>query len=85
MPIPESVSGRSLLPLMRGEDDDWRRYLHGEHAGMYRYVDGNHWLVDQRYKYIWMSQTGREFVFDLHEDPLEGARSLRAGRSPALA
>ncbi len=70
-PIPESVSGRSLLPLMRGEDADWRRYLHGEHAGMYRYVDGNHWLVDQRYKYIWMSQTGREFVFDLHEDPLE--------------
>ena len=70
-PIPESVTGRSLLPLMSGEDADWRRYLHGEHAGMYRYVDGNHWLVDQRYKYIWMSQTGREFVFDLHEDPLE--------------
>ena len=41
---------------MSGEDADWRRYLHGEHAGMYRYVDGNHWLVDQRYKYIWMSR-----------------------------
>ena len=38
---------------------------------MYRYIDGNHWLVDTRYKYIWMSQTGRELFFDLHEDPLE--------------
>ena len=70
-PIPDSVSGRSLLPLMRGDDAGWRRYLHGEHAGMYRYIDGNHWLVDTRYKYIWMSQTGRELFFDLHEDPLE--------------
>ena len=70
-PVPESVSGRSLLPLMRGDNADWRPYLHGEHCGMYRYVDGNHWLVDTRYKYIWMSQTGRELFFDLHEDPLE--------------
>ena len=69
--FPNPSAGAACCRSCVGEDDDWRRYLHGEHAGMYRYVDGNHWLVDQRYKYIWMSQTGREFVFDLHEDPLE--------------
>ena len=35
LPIPPSVTGRSVLPLMRGEDVAWRAALHGEHAGQY--------------------------------------------------
>ena len=69
--IPEGVTGTSFVPLMRGEAVPWRPYLHGEHSGCYRYVDGNQWLVDERYKYVWMTQTGREHLFDLAVDPNE--------------
>ena len=71
VPIPESCTGRSLLPLMRGETPEWRDVLHGEHCGQYRYEDGNHFLVDNRHKYIWFSQTGQELFFDLEDDPNE--------------
>ncbi|MDE2867757.1 MAG: sulfatase-like hydrolase/transferase [Chloroflexota bacterium] len=69
--IPESVTGRSLLPWMRGESPAWRDVLHGEHAGQYREADGNHWIVNERHKYIWFSQTGEEHLFDVVEDPNE--------------
>ena len=69
--IPASVTGRSLLPWMRGETPAWRDVLHGEHAGQYRVADGNHWIVNERHKYIWFSQTGSEHLFDVVEDPNE--------------
>ncbi len=69
--IPDTVTGHSMLPLMRGETDGWRRYLHGEHAGCYRYEDGVHFLTDGHYKYLWYSQTGQEQLFDLNADPNE--------------
>jgi len=71
VPIPETVTGSSLLPLMRGERAEWRNVLHGEHAGYYRYEDGMHYLTDGHCKYIWYSQTGREHLFDLDDDPEE--------------
>ncbi len=33
-PIPASVDGRSVLPLLRGETAGWREYLHGEALGL---------------------------------------------------
>ena len=70
--VPSSVTGRSLLPLMRNEHAAWRAVLHGEHSGFNDYRrDSNHFLVDERHKYIWFSQTGRELLFDLEADPLE--------------
>ena len=54
--IPESVTGRSVLPWMRGETPEWRDVLHGEHAGQYREADGNHWIVNERHRYTWFSQ-----------------------------
>lgn len=71
VPIPETVTGQSLLPLMRGEEVGWRDVLQGEHAGCYRYEDGVHFLVSERFKYVWYSQTGREHLFDLENDPNE--------------
>ena len=71
LPIPESVTGRSVLPLMRGEKPEWRAYLHGEHCGQYKEEQGNHYLVNEQWKYVWLSQTGRELLFDLNEDPNE--------------
>lgn len=70
--IPKEVTGSSLLPLMRNASDvTWRDALHGEHAGHYDYAEGAHYLVDERFKYIWFSQTGREQLFDLDSDPNE--------------
>lgn len=66
--VPESVDGRSILPLCRGEIDDWRPWLHGEHTLA---AGSNQWLTDGHEKYIWFSQTGDELLFDLDSDPTE--------------
>lgn len=68
---PASCTGRSVLPLARGESVAWRDSLHGEHNGYRAYQEGFHFLVDERWKYIWRSQTGQELLFDLQEDPDE--------------
>ena len=56
--ISDSVTGRSLLPWMRGEPLRWRDVLHDYHAGQYLETDRNHWIVNERHKYIRFSQTG---------------------------
>jgi arylsulfatase A-like enzyme len=65
VPIPQSVEGRSLLPLMRGEEKSWREYIHIEHAPMH------HTLTDGKEKYIWFAADGREQFFRLTDDPTE--------------
>jgi arylsulfatase len=67
MDIPETVEGRSLYPLMRGEDPDpeWRTHLHIEHAPIHQS------LTDGREKFIWHVADGRELFFNLAEDPNE--------------
>ena len=69
--IPDVCTGRSLLPIVRGETDAVRNLLHGEHAGCYDYAHGNHFITDGRHKYVWYSQTGREHLFNLDRDPQE--------------
>lgn len=68
LPIPETLDGRSVLPLTRDEDVSWREFLHGEHT---LFGESMQWLTDGRSKYIWLSQSGREQLFDLVEDPDE--------------
>ena len=68
LPVPESVEGRSLLPLARGEHSDWREYLHGEHTVMGQSVQ---WMTDGHEKYVWFSGDGREQLFNLDDDPQE--------------
>jgi len=65
VPIPETVEGRSLLPLLRAETTCWREYLHLEHAPLH------HTLTDGREKFIWFVADGREQFFDLTRDPGE--------------
>jgi len=69
--IPKACTGRSLLPVIRGQRAKVRDVLHGEHAGQYEYADGMHYLVSNRYKYVWYSQRSCEHLFDLQEDPNE--------------
>jgi arylsulfatase A-like enzyme len=75
-PVPESCTGRSVLPLMRGEVEAsrpgaWRDALHGEHPRRYPQHGGMHYLVDGHIKYVWYSETGEELLFDLEQDPYE--------------
>jgi arylsulfatase A-like enzyme len=63
--VPETVEGKSLVPLLRGEPVDWRPYLHIEHAPVH------HTLTDGKEKFIWFAQTGLERYFRLDEDPKE--------------
>jgi arylsulfatase A-like enzyme len=69
--IPKACTGRSLLPVIRGQSAKIRDVLHGEHAGQYEYADGMHYLVSDRYKYVWYSQRQCEHLFDLQADPNE--------------
>lgn len=69
--IPASVSGKSLLPLMRGESSIGREILHGEHAPCYGPNQANQFITDGKMKFIWHTQNGREHLFDLENDPNE--------------
>ena len=70
--IPETVEGRSLVPLLSGDQPtDWRRYVHGEHARPGSEDGGVQYVVDRRYKYTWYTKSGRELLFDLQDDPQE--------------
>jgi len=63
--IPDTVEGASLLPLMRGEEADWRSHLHIEHAPTHQS------LTDGKHKFAWFVEDGREQFFDLRTDPTE--------------
>jgi arylsulfatase len=71
VPVPDSCTGESVLPLIRGESGGWRACLHGEHSKRYSEDESSHYLVDTATKYIWYSQTGAELLFDLAADPEE--------------
>ena len=59
------------MPSLRRESPEWCDVLHDEQAGQYREADGNHWIVNERHKYIWFSQTGDEHLLDVVDDPNE--------------
>ncbi|SEO52672.1 arylsulfatase [Paenibacillus sp. OV219] len=71
VPIPSSVDGMSVIPLAQRvakNEVAWRAYIHGEHS----YGElSSHYLTDGKCKYIWLSQTGQEQLFDLEHDPQE--------------
>lgn len=66
--IPDTIDGKSVLPLAMGQEAEWREYLHGEHTFG---TASNQYIVTERDKYIWYSQTGQEQYFDLEKDPQE--------------
>jgi len=80
-PIPGSVDGASLLPLVRGESPPWRPFVQGEYTICYTRETGMQYVTDGREKYIWFHHTGQEQFFDLRSDPRE-CRDL--SRDPAV-
>ncbi|MFW6038849.1 MAG: sulfatase-like hydrolase/transferase [bacterium] len=69
--VPQHCTGKSLLPLVRGEKKPPRDILHGEHTDQYGHNEGMHYLTDGRHKYIWYTHDGVEQFFDLTDDPRE--------------
>ncbi len=69
--VPETVDGRSLIPLLRGEDLSWRTHLFGECSRLETLNSGMQYVTDARWKYIYYPGTGAEQLFDLPADPKE--------------
>lgn len=69
--VPPEMDGKSLLHLVQGRADAWRKYIDMEHATCYS--EDNYWagLTDGKIKYIWNLHNGREQLFDLQRDPYE--------------
>jgi len=70
-PIPDTVEGRSLMPLVRGEQVPWREFYHIEHSPSYVRTNANQTLTDAEWKYIWNPITGEDQLFHIQLDPLE--------------
>ncbi len=69
--IPDTVQGQNLLPLLRGERDDWRPWVHGECSDVPTLPGGMQYLTDGKTKYVWLPARGEEQFFDLQADPQE--------------
>ncbi|MBT5380225.1 MAG: DUF4976 domain-containing protein, partial [Opitutae bacterium] len=65
VPIPESVEGRSLNPVIKGKQDS----VYSEVYGYFR--DKQRMVRDNRFKLIHYPHLDRNQLFDLQEDPHE--------------
>jgi len=71
--IPETVEGRSLLPLLTGDDAGWRQAYHHEHSPCYQADCAYQCLTTPQWKYVWNPINGAEQLFRRDEDPQEVA------------
>lgn len=68
VPVPSSMEGTSLAPLMRGETPSPARdHIFGQCQGQHH----NLWVTTKKWKYIWFPPTNEEQLFDLENDPQE--------------
>ena len=68
---PAHVDGIDLVPILQGQKQVIRKWLHFEHAPCYSQEQAYHALTDGHFKYIWRPVNGREHMFDLKKDPRE--------------
>ena len=68
---PSRFDGRSMLELIRGKAEDWRKFIDLEHSTCY--WPENQWcaLTDGHIKYIYGAVDGSEQLFNLDTDPGE--------------
>lgn len=71
-PIPDTVEGHSLLPLITGERATGRAYVYGLYKDVQRMVSDGHWKLIRYYRSA-ARQVGTDRVqlFDLDTDPWE--------------
>jgi N-acetylglucosamine-6-sulfatase len=75
--IGDHIQGRSLLPLLRGDDASWRESILIE---FYTYENPRPWLMDMDYRAVrtdrfklihWMQHPNERELYDLTRDPYE--------------
>ncbi len=71
VPVPKTVDGQSILPLMNASGTDWRPYIHGEHCTCYSAEQEMQFVTDGYRKFIWLPRLDLEQFFDLERDPGE--------------
>ncbi|MBM3211637.1 arylsulfatase [Candidatus Poribacteria bacterium] len=68
---PRTIDGVSLLPTMKEEQSNWRRYIHGEHCTCYSREQEMQYVTNGWRKFIWLPRINQEQFFDLEQDPNE--------------
>ncbi|MCL4204693.1 MAG: sulfatase [Pirellulaceae bacterium] len=72
VPVPEQYQGRSLQPLVAADKPaDWRTETFHEHFAVRSRIPAWEGLRNERFKYAWYFDHGREFLYDLKHDPDE--------------
>jgi arylsulfatase A-like enzyme len=66
--LPPTVDGKSVLPLMEGDSDGWREYVHGEHCTCYSPEQEMQYVTDGHKKLVWLPRLDRVQFFDLDAD-----------------
>lgn len=69
LPIPEGLDSRSLMPLMRGETQEWHQCYHNETVSQFRGC--NLMIKRDHLKYQYYGEQMPEVLFDLQRDPAE--------------
>jgi arylsulfatase A-like enzyme len=68
---PQTVDGRSLVPLTNAPATSWREFIHGEHCQCYGPEQEMQYVTDGRRKFVWLPRISVEQFFDLEADPGE--------------
>ena len=71
VPIPDTVDGESVLPIIRDSQTEWRDYVHGECASVPTSNSGMQYVTDGKRKFAYLPGQGRELFFDVENDPCE--------------
>lgn len=74
--IPNTCDGASMMPLVRGEDADWRETVICEHCACYSPEQENVFVTDGHHKLIFFPLDGSLQLFDLDHDPGECKNAL---------
>lgn len=69
--IPETVEGRSIMPLVKGDAVEWRSHYHHEHSPCYAPDYAYQCITSNDWKYVWNPINGEELLFDRTSDPHE--------------
>ena len=70
--IPKTVDGKSVLPLLTQEsNENWRKYIHGEHCTCYSQEQEMQYVTNGKRKLIWLPRIDEMQFFDLDADPGE--------------